>query len=753
MLLGTLLGSYLLLNQAEKLDASQKLQLAKDGLFKLLIQVENNNANLANIIAKDSNVVNSLDDNEKLVNVLNGYLNKYNNTGCVTVVNKDGQVLASTDTPNKSNYSIKKDSDTIKSVLTREKDFHGYTSFGPTGVIFLSSAVPIMDDENLIGAVIVSQPINDEFLSSCSTALTFMKNNPVNGIDFVAYSLRSKKIVASTTELLSAKLSLLQQLTNNTIDFNNLLKSKNLKILPNANNIYGFESDCRWWYLQPLDAGNNQNPCGYLFFTTKLNSLNDTLLVILIAAVASTILALFFSLIFTIIYTNSVNQPLKKLILHAQKLAKYGDEVPKVVGLKGDWLILAENMDTSVSSLRTTINNIKNQVVPETQIDNNPESGKQVKLISDQLASLNKQYAVQTKQISELSKLSEIANQRVNQLQQTIDTIIQQSFDAMVVIDERNSILRANQQFFQWVGLGDKDILGKSLYDFLKTTNKKTDGGFDRFEEFVIYNFSNEEYKEVVGTKVNLPPQNNQNTQLFILLDKTTQSEPVRLKGEFTSLLANSVRQSLMESQSSLDNLLNHARSNIPPVIGQNLLSVNANILNILALVDSLIMAYGGVVPTRIETRESIAITRLMSECLDQTANLARSRQLSLDLKSPIGLPPISGNSSNIKGIIVPLLEKIVNMTSPGGRIRIENTVKDKELKIALISSGPAISNEETFEFFAGFNPQKHSEESYGERLGLYLAKTNAERLGIKIFIDSGDNRGTTISIVLPIKN
>ncbi len=753
MLVGILGGSWFLLSQGEKFNASQKIQIAKDDLFKLLIQVENNNANLANLIAKDSNVINGLDDSTKLITLLQGYLNKFNNTGCVTIVNRDGQVLASTDTPSKFNYSIKKDSETIRLVLTREKDYHGYTSFGPTGVIFLSSAVPIMEDNTLTGAIIVSQPINNEFLASCSTALTFMKNNPVSNIDLVVYSTKSKKIVASTTDLLTARLNLLQNLSNNTINFSTLLNSKNLNLMPNSPGIFGFESDSRWWFLQPLDSGNVQNPCGYLFFTTKLNSINDTLLAILIASLAFSAIACLISLISAVVISNSISAPLKKLINHAQKLSKYQDDVPPLKGLSGQWLVLAENMDTSVSSLRTSINNIKNQVLPKEETHHS-EDTKQVKSLSDQLANLNKQFSVQTKQLSEITNLNDIANQRVNNLQQTIDTIIHQSFDGMVVTDNRQSIILANQIFLQWLGLKENEILGKSVYDFLKVSNKKNpQNSLNSDDEYIVYNFENQEYREVIGIKITLPVLNNQSTELMILLDKTTQVEPSRLKGEFTSILTNSIRQSLLESKDSLDNLLKIIKANIPPVIGQNLLQLNENIMNILALVDSLIMAYGGMVPTKVEPRESIAVTRLMSECLEETANLARQRQLSLDLKSPLGLPALNGNSSNIKGIIIPLLEKIINMTSAGGRVRIENVVKGQELKISIISSGPALNPEETLEFFAGFIPEKHHEETYGERLSLYMAKTNAERMGIKIMIDSGANRGTTIMIILPVKN
>ena len=164
-------------------------------------------------------------------------------------------------------------------------------------------------------------------------------------------------------------------------------------------------------------------------------------------------------------------------------------------------------------------------------------------------------------------------------------------------------------------------------------------------------------------------------------------------------------------------------------------------------LVDGL----GGIFPPGDAPKvESFPVSRLVGDCLEEVANLARERQLLLDHKTSTALPSLSGNRALIKSILIPAVDKMISITAPGGKVRVESSLKDKEIQLSISSSGPALAEEEIADMFAGFIPGKHNEDSYGSRLSLYLARNNTERIGAHIWAQSEASRGTTVYITFP---
>ena len=91
----------------------------------------------------------------------------------------------------------------------------------------------------------------------------------------------------------------------------------------------------------------------------------------------------------------------------------------------------------------------------------------------------------------------------------------------------------------------------------------------------------------------------------------------------------------------------------------------------------------------------------------------------------------------------------MLGITGAGGRVRIESSFKDHELRVGILSSGPAIADSEIEDMFVGFIEDKHDMDTYGSRLSMYLARNSIERLGGRIWTES--DRGTAIYFTLPL--
>ncbi|HMP54408.1 MAG TPA: ATP-binding protein, partial [Candidatus Melainabacteria bacterium] len=120
------------------------------------------------------------------------------------------------------------------------------------------------------------------------------------------------------------------------------------------------------------------------------------------------------------------------------------------------------------------------------------------------------------------------------------------------------------------------------------------------------------------------------------------------------------------------------------------------------------------------------------------------------DYKTVTGLPTVYGNKESVRSVLVEVLNRLISITAAGGRVRVESSIKSGEMRLCVTSSGPALPQEEITDMFAGFIEGKHSEDTYAQRLSLYLARNNVERMGGQIWAESESGRGTAIYFSMP---
>ncbi len=239
----------------------------------------------------------------------------------------------------------------------------------------------------------------------------------------------------------------------------------------------------------------------------------------------------------------------------------------------------------------------------------------------------------------------------------------------------------------------------------------------------------------------------------MVLRDKSLRSESAHLRQEIITMLQDVMRSQLAQGEGRWRSILSSARGTMNPSVVQSLNELHGVYENLIGVVDSYLMMYGGFVPPPIVPKEPIVITRLVADCLEEVTPYARERQLLLQHKMGAGVPSINGNRDAVRGILIEVLNKMILVTAPGGRVRVEPAVRGDEMRVTVTSSGPALPQEEITDMFEGFIAGRHAEDSYSERLSMYLARNNVERLGGQIWAESEAGRGTAIYFTLPAHN
>ncbi len=735
-------------SEAEKHVSSVGARL----MTKEFPQIADSDLKFADALTRDPALLEAFNskDHEAVGKALKAYVDRTGLDAIITVVDGKGKVIYSTEMPAKSGFMIGDKCSGFELVLTRSAPWRGPTAFSPTGDILITSMAPIKTGSNPVGVVAVSQPISSEFLTGLVSKFKFMDDEPLlKGVDLALFGPREGKITAYSNGLVGRDGGFLDK-----------VNQLGVKAISDKQ----FVNGDRLWQSFAMAEGNST--VGNLLVTTSLPSIMPKVIYYAGQAGAAAAIALILAFIFSTAISGGIRRRLHFLIGRAHDLAQQKSSLPALEGLEGEWLELGELMDTAVTSMRSTIQGLKSQLSKRSV--ETEEKTKQEDFSSEQLVHLNRQLSEKTRQLSELSKQINFGSQQTVLLQQKLDAVLQISTEGFLMLDQYGNVLSANPVFLNWLGVKEGEIAGRLCFDlvckpgeprgnvqsqaFSRHSGNPADLINQFYPEAVVYHHYQEKSVEVLA---HLHPvvTDDQNIQgwIMVLRDKSLRSEVAQLRTEIVAMLSDSIRAPLVSVEGSWKTLLSNANQTMHPSVGQALAQLHTHYEQLIGLVDSLLMMYGGIVPPPVIPRELVVVTRLVAECLEEVAANAREHRLSLDYKTVTGLPNLNSDREALKRVMLQLLEKMIVISPPGGRVRVESLVKGQEMRIGVTSSGAVVNQEEIDEMFVGFIEGKHDQASYSSRLSMYLARNNIERLGGKIWAESDASRGTSIFFILTI--
>ena len=161
-------------------------------------------------------------------------------------------------------------------------------------------------------------------------------------------------------------------------------------------------------------------------------------------------------------------------------------------------------------------------------------------------------------------------------------------------------------------------------------------------------------------------------------------------------------------------------------------------------------------------------VVALIKDCLAEVRDTAAEKTIDLTLRSPKTMPGVITDARLLVRVVRELVSNAVRFTPKGGRVSLGLNVTPQHpmlvptrdrtaewLRVDVSDNGPGIAPEDRDRIFAAFErgaePQfTVSDASPG--LGLTLAKHYAELLGGDILLDTTPGKGSTFSLLLPVK-
>jgi len=265
--------------------------------------------------------------------------------------------------------------------------------------------------------------------------------------------------------------------------------------------------------------------------------------------------------------------------------------------------------------------------------------------------------------------------------------------------------------------------------------------------------FDDEEL-EVLAVLANQVAISLENARLYEELTETNAelTQASRLKSQFLASMSHELRTPLNSIIGFSKVLLNRFDGELTERQETYIRSVHNSGAHLLQLING-ILDFSRIEAGKLEMiSEEVDLHELIDECIETSMPLARGKQMKVEKNVPLELPPLSGDRTKVKQILLNLLSNAIKFTGQG-RVLVSVVPEPDALRVSVADTGIGIREDDLTRLFEPFqqldNPVVRS--AGGTGLGLAISKKFVELHGGRIWAESRENQGSTFHFTLPL--
>lgn len=362
------------------------------------------------------------------------------------------------------------------------------------------------------------------------------------------------------------------------------------------------------------------------------------------------------------------------------------------------------------------------------------------------------------KQIEDL----QIQVQLSQRQKRNIEAIIYSIRDAVMVIDEFDKLLMANEaagvlfnfdfKSSQHKAIGELISADKSEFvDFLHQS-RQTKERHTRREIVFAENDKTRTYDCIVSCVYDSREQVC--GAVAVLHDVTREKEISQMKNDFVSHVSHELKTPIASITAYSEMLVDgeaddeETRKEFYAVIQSQAERLNRlieDILNISRIESGLVKV----------TKKPISLAILIEEQLQMIKSYAEEKNITVISQKPIVFDQVYADKDMISQVIVNLLSNAVKYTKPGGSVEIKTEVDEvgSVARVSVTDTGVGIPEDEVEHVFDKFyRVDANKKQAKGTGLGLSLVKQMVEKVhNGRVFVKSQLGKGSTFGFELPL--
>ena len=238
----------------------------------------------------------------------------------------------------------------------------------------------------------------------------------------------------------------------------------------------------------------------------------------------------------------------------------------------------------------------------------------------------------------------------------------------------------------------------------------------------------------------------NHHGMVILAFDITEQVNAEKNRQEFTANVSHELKtplQSIIGSAELMENGIVKAED-APRFVGR----IRKEASRLVTLIDDIIrlsqLDDGTDMP-----REEVSLKVLSEEVCETLADAAKLKGVSLEIIGEDGV--VNGVRRLLYEVVYNLCDNAIKYNQPGGRVKVTVAQKSGEVLLSVQDTGIGISPEHQEKVFERFYrvDKSHSRQSGGTGLGLSIVKHAVQYHHGRIILESEQNKGTTVSVIL----
>lgn len=327
------------------------------------------------------------------------------------------------------------------------------------------------------------------------------------------------------------------------------------------------------------------------------------------------------------------------------------------------------------------------------------------------------------------------------------ETVLTKIQDCVILIDNENRLIFANQAALSAFALSGFAILGKPVEEVFSSKeliNVINDPSQDESGKTEIRT-EDEKYYRVSRTII-------PDIGYVITMNDITYLKNInQIKSDFVNTVSHDLRSPLTAIMGYVELIRKTGPVNETQEDFIN--QIQSSVGNITKLVNDL-LNLGRIESGFDSNKETFSINDSIKLVVDANDVKIKNKKLNINLQLPDNIPAIQANQRQMRQMVDNLLENMIKYTPKGKDIYIRCELKDNQIILQFKDEGIGIPPKDIPNIFDKFYRASNIDTDIaGTGLGLSIVKSIIDSHGGRIWVDSELDIGTSFFVVLPLNN
>lgn len=363
-------------------------------------------------------------------------------------------------------------------------------------------------------------------------------------------------------------------------------------------------------------------------------------------------------------------------------------------------------------------------------------------------------------------KTSELVKQQkeISNHQKTIDLIFNHSEDGILALDHNQRIISFSPGMERISGYKKEEVLGLSAEELLKFKGDKNNSLLPdlmfiqsgiKTHPYVRNSLTTKEGRDIMieaSYTLTTDLKTHLSTGIAIIRDITYEEELIRRDKEFIAITSHQMNTplSIVRGYSSL--LLKERVGKLNTEQKKYLEEIYGGIVKLISLTNNL-LSISRIEQEKIKlVREDLSVSELFSKLKENFEKIAVDKKIDLNIIKPDKDIVFYADHEKIYQVLSNLIDNSIKYTVKGS-VNLESEKTKDQMIFKIKDTGIGISKDDIDNVGQKFYRAQRAIDidNKGTGLGLFIAKSIVEKHGGKLEIESKEEKGTTITIQLPL--